>query len=410
MSSHQMSSQPETWTADKLAAASHEPEQRVVWWADAGLLVRDERGEYAADSLHRVRLLRHANRRGISDEDLAAVTKEQGDLLDIFDDLAPAQLEPVDLRVAAARAGVPEQLRNELAEVLGFDNPDEGTQEDADALALLGRALELGVPLEALSQLVRVYTELMERLADAENRIFHDHVHERFRSSGLSGRELLEATTSVGKPALELVEPAVLYFHRKGWEKANRDDFLRHLAEATTPPQARPGEHTAVVMFVDLAGFTPLTLALGDHGVAELLQQFSTIVRSHALARGGRIVKQIGDAFMLVFDQADDAVRFGLETMRETAEHPEVPDLHVGAHWGPILYREGDYYGGGVNLAARVASSTDPGQFLVSRALREAARHAIGAEFVQLPVRTLKGVGDSVAVFEVRRSSVLPSS
>jgi adenylate cyclase len=202
--------------------------------------------------------VQYANRRGISDEELAAASKEQGDLLDVFEELAPGDLTPVDQRSAARQAGVPEQLRLEVAELLGLENPDEGTQADADALALLGPALQLGLPAEAMSQLVRVYVELLERLADAENRIFHDHVHEQFRAAGLSGRALLEATNAVAKPALELVESAVLYFHRRGWDKASRDDFLRHLAEASTPPRPHPGEHTAAVLFVDLAGFTRL--------------------------------------------------------------------------------------------------------------------------------------------------------
>jgi adenylate cyclase len=346
--------------------------------------------------------VQYANRRGISDEELAAASKEQGDLLDVFEELAPGDLTPVDQRSAARQAGVPEQLRLEVAELLGLENPDEGTQADADALALLGPALQLGLPAEAMSQLVRVYVELLERLADAENRIFHDHVHEQFRAAGLSGRALLEATNAVAKPALELVESAVLYFHRRGWDKASRDDFLRHLAEATTPPQPHPGEHTAAVMFVDLAGFTPLTLAIGDHGVADMLRRFSAIVRGRALAHGGRIVKQIGDAFMLVFDHPDDAVVFGLDALREAAEHSDVPDLHIGAHWGATLYREGDYYGSGVNLAARVASATEPGQFLVTGALHDAAPDVPDVAFRELPPRLVKGVAEPVTVCEVR--------
>ena len=367
------------------------------------MLLREQDGAYAPDSLHRLRLIRYARQRGISDEDLALATKEQGDLLGIFEDLTPHDTRIHDLDQAAATAGVPAPLLNELIHLLGLDDErDSVSQDDIDALNLLGQALALGIPEEALLQLIRVFADVTERLADAQVRIFHDHVHEQFRAAGMSGRQLLESTEAIGKPALALVEPAITYFHRRAWLKANRDDFLRHLAEATTPPPARPGDATAAVMFVDLAGFTPLTLALGDHGVADVLRVFSLTVRDVCSRHGGRIIKQIGDAFMLVFDRAADAVAFGANLERTASDIGDLPGLHIGAHWGTVLYREGDYYGNGVNLAARIASSTDPDQFLISQDLAHAAGPTEAVHLIALPPRELKGVDQPVAVVEVQ--------
>jgi adenylate cyclase len=52
-----------------------------------------------------------------------------------------------------------------------------------------------------------------------------------------------------------------------------------------------------------------------------------------------------------------DAVRFGLAIKDAAGAEPMFPALHIGAHHGPVLYRDGDYVGGGVNLAARIASA-----------------------------------------------------
>ena len=392
----------DSWTPEALSAAAHETPERLAWLADAQLLVRHEDGGYGPDSLHRLRLIRYARARGISDEDLAVATKEQGDLLGIFGDLTPPETRTHDLGLAAAQAGVPPELVEELIHLLGLeDERDSVHQDDVDALALLGQALELGLPEPALRQLIRVFADVTERLADTQVRVFHDYVHEQFRAAGLSGRELLEATEEIAGPGLGLVEPAILYFHRRAWQKANREDFLRHLAEATTPPAERPGDATAAVMFVDLAGFTPLTLALGDHGVADVLHVFSTAVREARALHGGRIVKQIGDAFMLVFDRPGEAIRFGTALHGHAQATEELPGLHIGAHWGTVLHREGDYYGNGVNLAARIASSTEPDQFLVSNELAEAAGDQPGARYVPRPARTLKGVDRPVGVTEV---------
>src|SRR4051794_10012141 len=73
---------------------------------------------------------------------------------------------------------------------------------------------------------------------------------------------------------------------------------------------------------------TPLTLVLGDHGVAKVLQLFSTVVRGACSRHGGRIVKQIGDAFMLVFDRPGDAIAFGLDVREAAAREPDLPGLH----------------------------------------------------------------------------------
>jgi class 3 adenylate cyclase len=55
-----------------------------------------------------------------------------------------------------------------------------------------------------------------------------------------------------------------------------------------------------------------------------------------------------------------------------------------------------------VNLAARVASSTEPGPFLVTGALHDAAPAVPGAAFRELPPRLVKGVAEPVVVCEVR--------
>src|SRR3954447_6023537 len=401
-----MSDPSSAWQPDALATASRESTDRLAWYAEAGMLTRDDHGCYTPDALHRLGLIRLARQRGISDEDLALATKEQGDLLGIFEDLTPPEALTHNLEESAAAAGIPTPLLDELIHLLGLeDERDSVHQDDIDALNLLGQALALGIPEEALLQLIRVLADATERLADAQVRIFHDHVHEQFRAAGLSGMQLLESTEAIGKPALALVEPAIVYFHRRAWQKANRDDFLRPLAEATTPPAERPGDASAAVMFVDLAGFTPLTLALGDHGVADVLRVFSLTVREVCSRHGGRIIKQIGDAFMLVFDRPTDAIGFGVDLQRTAQKIDDLPALHIGAHWGTVLYREGDYYGNGVNLAARIASSTDPDQFLISQELAEAGAPMETVELVPLSPRELKGGDGPVPVVEVRPAS-----
>lgn len=283
-----------SWSLDKLAAAvAGESEARLRDYADAGLLHRQPDGEFEADSLHRVRLIQFARSRGISDERLATAIASQGDLLRIFDELVPVSGATVNLAEVACELGVDDAMIKELAEILGWDDVAAGTESDVASLHVLVKALALGMPRDALMQMVHVFADATDRLADAIVRTFHNYVHERFRAQGLTGPELLAASEGVGKPLLDLIEPTVVYFHRRAYQRANREDLLRHLAESTTPPSTTPGEELATVLFVDLASFTPLTAMMGDHAAAEVLGRFGATVRTSAAQHRGRVLKQI---------------------------------------------------------------------------------------------------------------------
>jgi class 3 adenylate cyclase/YHS domain-containing protein/DNA-binding transcriptional MerR regulator len=398
------------WSLDKLAAVAGETEGRIRWYVEAGLLHCQADGDYEPDSLHRLRLIQFVRTRGISDEQLAAVTASQGDLLGIFEELAPSSSAPSNLSDAARDLAVDRAVFEELAEILDWDDLSAGTDSDVATLRVVAKALELGMPRDALMQLLRVFADATDRLADAVVRTFHNYVHERFRAQGLGGWQLLEATQRVGRPALELVEPTLLYFHRRAYQRANRENVLRHLAEETTAPSSTPGEEHGTVLFVDLVSFTPLTATMGDQAAADVLRRFGVTVRSGATRHAGRIVKQIGDAFMLTFARPADAIEFGLAMDRFVDAEPQFPALHIGAHHGSVLYREGDYVGGTVNLAARVASSGAAGQFLITEDLREAAGDLADAAFTVLPPRRLKGIADPIRLVGVRLRSPERSS
>ena len=81
----------------------------------------------------------------------------------------------------------------------------------------------------------------------------------------------------------------------------------------------------------------------------------------------------------------------------------QFPALHIGAHCGSLLYREGDYIGATVNLAARVASAGAAGQFLITEDLRDAAGELVGITYRTLPPQRLKGIADPICLIEVRR-------
>src|SRR5205807_2491710 len=146
------------------------------------------------------------------------------------------------------------------------------------------------------------------------------------------------ATHEVSEQVLGLVEPTVVYFHRRAFERAGLEDMVLHLSEDVTPPSTVPGQMTSTVMFVDLANFTPLTLVMGDAVAGQVVDRFCDVVRTCTDRYGGRIVKQIGDAFMMVFGDAAAAIDCGLAIEAVVAEAPQFPAVHLGAHIGQLLY------------------------------------------------------------------------
>ena len=160
-----------------------------------------------------------------------------------------------------------------------------------------------------------------------------------------------------------------------------------------------PGRLRVAIVFVDLAGFTSLTDAMGDQAAASVLERFGHIVRESVGRWYGRIVKQIGDSFMVVFPAARPAVTWALEIERLVAREPQFAAVRSSVHCGPVLYREGDYVGTSVNVAARLVAEAERHQVLVTATVRNEAGGLPNAEFVPLGRRRLRGLVDEVELF-----------
>ena len=398
--------QPHELSLEELAVSVGVDASTVLGWHRLGLLVGD--GErFSLQDLERSRLILYAERRGISVDEIVEACRTQGDLLSQFVKLVVGDNPRRGRRIedAAGATGLDPATLHSIWVASGFGDQEEVYDEDLDALRTVGAVLAAGLPEDALVQLVRVLADALGRVAEAENRLFHYYVHERLRSQGLSGEDLGLATSAVSDPIIGLIEPTVLYFHRKAFQRELRDDFVLHLTEATTPPGEAIGEMTATILFVDLSGFTPMTESMGDVAAARVVARFSDLVREAAGRHDGKVVKQIGDEFMLVFTDPADAVRFGLAVDHAVSAESHFPGLRIGAHHGSLLYREGDYIGTTVNIAARVTAAAKRHEFLVTDALRLQARLPPDVELVAVGGRALKGISGEVALHQIRHGS-----
>jgi class 3 adenylate cyclase len=155
--------------------------------------------------------------------------------------------------------------------------------------------------------------------------------------------------------------------------------------------------------FVDLAGFSALTEAHGGDAAADLVERFTAVVDDVLHEDAGR-VRTIGDAVFLVAPSPAPALRV-LERLWDRARREEsFPVLRAGLHHGEAVQRGTDYFGTGVNVAARVAAMAGGGQILATVAVADAAR-AEGRDVTALGNFELKNLRDRVDVYAIRLES-----
>lgn len=141
------------------------------------------------------------------------------------------------------------------------------------------------------------------------------------------------------------------------------------------------GEVDVAILFTDLVEFSTWALESGDDLAIRLLKEVSGAIEPPITARGGVIVKRLGDGVMGAFADAPSATEAALEACERT-ESIELdgyrPRLRGGVHLGRPRKIGGDYLGVDVNIAARLAQAARPGEVLVS----ERTLHALGEETV----------------------------
>jgi len=130
------------------------------------------------------------------------------------------------------------------------------------------------------------------------------------------------------------------------------------------------GEREVTILFTDLVGFSDWVLDAGDDEAVALLREVGEAVERPVRARGGRVVKRLGDGVMAVFEEPGAAVQAACEAATAVAD-VYAHGLRAGVHVGRPRKLGGDYFGVDVNVAARVAGAAGSGEVLVSDAVRD---------------------------------------
>jgi adenylate cyclase len=165
-------------------------------------------------------------------------------------------------------------------------------------------------------------------------------------------------------------------------------------------------ERPPAIAFVDLSGYTSMTLERGDDAAADAAERLRALAETAVRPVGGRIVKVLGDGVLLQFPDAIAAVGATLGLVDGIAGAGDIPPAHGGIAAGRVVVRDGDVFGQTVNLAARIANEAGPGEVVVEEGVVVALPRG-SASFEPIGRVELKGFPAPIALW--RASRVLES-
>jgi class 3 adenylate cyclase len=167
--------------------------------------------------------------------------------------------------------------------------------------------------------------------------------------------------------------------------------------------QTATASGTAVILFTDIVSSTALTERMGDVAFRDASRALDASLRAAIRDAGGAAIdgKLLGDGVLATFPSAAQAID-GARRCLALSAASEL-GLHIGLHAGDVIREEGNVFGGAVNIASRICGLSSPGEILVSDVVRGMARSSAGVEFEDRGEQEMKGVGEPVRVYAVRK-------
>jgi adenylate cyclase len=351
--------------AAELAGVSSSTLQR--WVASRVIPLRD--GRWTRSAAAQARVVARLRERGHSLDELRHAVREGRLAFGYVEDLLPEPGRTHTPGEVAARTGLAEALIERLMALLGTPTALERRLTDRDAIAVedMASVLDSGFPLVALLQLVRVYAQSIRKIAEAEVRLFHIYVHEPLIRDGVPALEMAEQMEGLARGLLPRTSPLMEYIHNRYLRFYIEQDVIGHM-EAELGGARQLGRIQMTFCFVDLTGFTRFTEEEGDEEALDLVERFVETVEA-TLPAEAVIVKTIGDEVMIVSPDPITLTEWASGFLTLFAERPRP---RVGLHWGRAVYRDGDYFGGDVNLAHRIVNRALGGEVLVTAAVADA--------------------------------------
>lgn len=159
-------------------------------------------------------------------------------------------------------------------------------------------------------------------------------------------------------------------------------------------------------MFTDMVGYTTLGQRNESLSLA-LVEEQRKLIRPILARHNGREVKTVGDAFLIEFPNALDAVRCAYDIQRAARELnfslPRESQIHlrVGVHLGDVVESQGDISGDAVNISSRIEPLAEDGGVCLTREVYNQVANKVELPINSIGTRVLKNVGSPMEVFRI---------
>ncbi|OBI21618.1 MULTISPECIES: adenylate/guanylate cyclase domain-containing protein [unclassified Mycobacterium] len=341
----------------------------------------------------RADLIKYLDELGFTAEEMVEAER-RGRLFGLAGDVLQWSGRPIHtMATAAEQLGLsPEEVAQAWG-LLGLTvaGPDVAvlSQADVDALATWV-ALKTVVGEDGASGMLRVLGAAMARLAEAEStaiRAGTPDIQMTYTNDELATAQAYRAVAEFVPRISALID--VVHRHHLTSARTHFEGVLRDTSASVV----------CGIGFADLSGFTVLTRALTPAQLSDLLNEFAGTVADVVHRDGGRVVKFIGDEVMWVSASPERLARAAVDLVDHPRAREEGLQVRAGLAYGSVLAINGDYFGGPVNLAARLVGAASPCQILADSALHE--------QLPDWPATArgpfdLKGFDDPVIAFELQ--------
>ncbi|WP_425086923.1 adenylate/guanylate cyclase domain-containing protein [Stappia sp.] len=170
---------------------------------------------------------------------------------------------------------------------------------------------------------------------------------------------------------------------------------------------SRVKRRLAAILCADAVQYSRLMEADED-GTFDRLRGYREAIGGLVAARDGRIVNTWGDAVIVEFGSVTEAVRAAVEIQTELAgrnhalPQSERMAFRIGINLGDVLVEDGDIYGEGVNIAARLQQIAEPGGIVISSPVYEQVHARLALGFDALGGQNVKNISEPVLSYRVR--------
>ena len=176
--------------------------------------------------------------------------------------------------------------------------------------------------------------------------------------------------------------------------------------DATGP--TRVERKLVAILAADVVGYSRLMGADEEDTFARLKAHRRELIDPQVVEHHGRVVKLTGDGLLIEFPSVVEAVRCAVKIQQVIADRnaqiaPEKRiEFRIGINLGDVIVEDGDIYGDGVNIAARLEATAVPGGICISARVLDEIRTKVDLEYEDLGERQLKNIAHPVRAYHVR--------